>query len=133
MGIAVVMSEGVRRKTRAVGWRALLLVPIMVGPGCIGQQSSRATKEPAAAKKRTATSQPSGPREPKIDVNGLPGRVHIVQPGDTLYSIAEQYYGHNKYFRQIFTANRNRLADPKHMPVGMRLIIPPLPPEPPPP
>lgn len=59
------------------------------------------------------------------EIGSFPGRVHLVQPGDTLYSLAERYYGHGKFYRKIRDANRNRLADPNELPAGMKLIIPP--------
>ncbi len=124
-GIAVVMNVCVRKRTMTVTRQVLLLVPIMIGLGCIGQPSSRTTQKPPVKKKRVAKSSPTRPSKPKIDMSGLPGQVHIVQAGDTLYSLAERYYGHNKHFRRIFSANRKRLADPNRLPVGMRLIIPP--------
>jgi nucleoid-associated protein YgaU len=88
----------------------------------------------------TATSQPvDGPTSARsdklsagvkgadddIDLTKFPGQIHLVQPGDTLYSLAERYYGHGKFYRKILVANRNRLPDPRDLPVGMKLIIPP--------
>ncbi len=52
------------------------------------------------------------------------GRVHTVQPGETLYGIIKKYYGDGRYYRRIWVANRKRLTDPRHLRVGMRLIIP---------
>ncbi len=54
----------------------------------------------------------------------VPGRVHIVERGDTLYSLAMRYYGNGKQYNRILVANRNRLKDPRNLPVGMKLIIP---------
>lgn len=76
-----------------------------------------------------ASSQPAGavvarPAEPEPDLSGLPGRIHLVQANDTLYSLAERYYGHGKHYRKILVANRNRLTDPNNLTVGMKLIIP---------
>jgi len=57
-------------------------------------------------------------------MTALPGRVHCVQPGETLFSITRQYYGDTKHWRKILLANRNRLEDPDNLRVGMKLIIP---------
>jgi len=54
----------------------------------------------------------------------LPGRVHVVRPNETLYSLALMYYGDAGRWRQIWAANRRRLKNPKDIPVGMKLIIP---------
>jgi len=64
------------------------------------------------------------PKQETFEPNLYPGRTHEVQAGDTLYSLAEKYYNNRKQWRKIFVANRNRLTDPNHLPVGMRLIIP---------
>ncbi len=51
-------------------------------------------------------------------------RVHLVQPGETLFGLARQYYADQRQWRKIYQANRNRLDDPKNVRVGMKLIIP---------
>ena len=51
------------------------------------------------------------------------GRVHIVQPKETLSSIAYKYYG-TRNWRKIYEANRERIADPNVIHPGMKLIIP---------
>lgn len=66
----------------------------------------------------------AAPSEGPAELNDLPGRVHIVQPGETLYSITTKYYGDGRQWRRILVANRNRLADPKDLRTGMKLIIP---------
>ena len=50
--------------------------------------------------------------------------VHIVQPGDTLWFIAEKYYGDGTKWERIFAANYEILKDPPLGLVGQRLIIP---------
>lgn len=55
-----------------------------------------------------------------------PMRLHVVRHGDTLVGIATLYWGRasaGKY-EQIYEANRHQLADPRRLPVGMRLVIP---------
>jgi len=59
------------------------------------------------------------------DSIGPRGKTHVVEPGDTLHSLAERYYGHGKLYGKILAANRNRLEDPNNLPVGMKLIIRP--------
>lgn len=50
-------------------------------------------------------------------------RVHIVQPKETLSSIAFKYYG-TRNWRKIYEANRQRITDPNVIHPGMKLIIP---------
>ncbi len=49
---------------------------------------------------------------------------HIVREGETLFSLAEQYYGDKSRFVTIYQANRTALKSPDALPVGTDLIIP---------
>jgi nucleoid-associated protein YgaU len=56
---------------------------------------------------------------------GLKGvRLHTVSNGETLSSIALEYYGSTGYIQKIIDANRNLLSNPDRIRVGMRLVIP---------
>ena len=50
--------------------------------------------------------------------------VYVVRKGDTLYKIARTFYRHDGRWREIWEANKTRVPDPNHLPVGMKLIIP---------
>lgn len=52
------------------------------------------------------------------------GRYHVVAKKDTLYSLARQYYGDAKKWREIYEANRSEIGDPNRIKVGQRLLIP---------
>jgi nucleoid-associated protein YgaU len=49
---------------------------------------------------------------------------HEVKPGDTLWKIAEQYYGDGSLYTKIFEANKDVLDDPNKIKVGQKLRIP---------
>jgi nucleoid-associated protein YgaU len=49
---------------------------------------------------------------------------HEVQKGETLWKIAEQYYGDGSLYAKIFEANRDTLKDPNRINIGQRLRIP---------
>ena len=49
---------------------------------------------------------------------------HEVKTGETLWKIAEQYYGDGSLYTKIFEANRDTLKDPNLIRVGQRLRIP---------
>jgi len=49
---------------------------------------------------------------------------HEVKKGDTLWKIAEKYYGDGSLYTQIFEANRDKLSDPNLIKVGQKLRIP---------
>src|SRR5688572_9411762 len=52
-------------------------------------------------------------------------QVHVVRKGDTLFSLARQYYSCDaSKWRRIYEANRERIADKDRIKVGQELIIP---------
>jgi nucleoid-associated protein YgaU len=50
---------------------------------------------------------------------------YIVQPGDTLISIAEKVYGDPKAFTDIFRVNEDVIMNPDELQPGTELYIPP--------
>lgn len=50
--------------------------------------------------------------------------THRIADGDTLSGLAQHYLGSSKRFLEIFTANRDRLASPDLLPIGVELRIP---------
>lgn len=65
--------------------------------------------------------------EPPVTV-GLPaGRVHVVAAGETLGTIARKVYGSSRHWKTILDANKDVMATPEKMRVGMRLRLPDLP------
>ncbi len=52
------------------------------------------------------------------------GRRHTVARGDTLFSLAQQYYGNRSRWRDIYEANRSQLPDANALRLGMELVIP---------
>lgn len=53
-----------------------------------------------------------------------PGRRHTVGRGDTLFSLAQRYYGNRSRWRDIYEANRDVLPKEDALRVGMELRIP---------
>ena len=51
-------------------------------------------------------------------------QYHEVKKGDTLWKIAERYYGDGNLYPKIFEANRDILKDPNMIKVGQKLKIP---------
>jgi len=52
--------------------------------------------------------------------------TYEVQSGDTLLTIAQQYYGDGAQWRRIYDANKDTIgADPDKLKIGMKLTIPP--------
>ncbi len=52
-------------------------------------------------------------------------RIHVVQKGETLSSIAAKELGSSGRFQDLFEANRDQLSDANDVRVGMSLRVPP--------
>lgn len=50
--------------------------------------------------------------------------TYVVQPGDTLASIAHRVYGEEKAWTRLYDANRDQLPDAKRLKPGMTLRLP---------
>ncbi len=75
---------------------------------------------------RTIVDQPVAYSEPAVDTSyySTNGRMHSVQRKDTLYSLARLYYNDHRQWKKIYEANRDRIANPNMIKVGMNLVIP---------
>jgi nucleoid-associated protein YgaU len=63
--------------------------------------------------------------KPAADAADNPYAQHyVVQKGDTLSKIAEEFYGDKMLYPQIFEANRDILSDPDKIKPGQKLRIP---------
>ena len=68
----------------------------------------------------------SPPAAPRAEIDDG-RRRHVVEPGDDLWSLAEQYYGNGREWRKIAAANPTVLTGgPDRLQVGWRLKIPDL-------
>jgi nucleoid-associated protein YgaU len=63
------------------------------------------------------TTKPPAPENPYT-------QHHVVEKGDTLSKIAQQYYGDATLYPKIFEANRDILQDPNKIRPGQKLRIP---------
>lgn len=95
---------------------------------------------PAAAEVVEPPSPPSSPIDLTATAVGLPettlmplpppaqpsatGAVHVVQPGDSWWAIAERAYGDGRFYRALYAWNRS--LDPRvSLAAGTRLQVPP--------
>lgn len=62
--------------------------------------------------------------EAPVPAAETPQRTHTVKSGDTLWKIAQTYYGNGGQFPKIFDANRDKLSDPDKIKVGQILAVP---------
>jgi LysM repeat protein len=86
-----------------------------------------ATRTPAPAPGPTraapVTQKPAAPTAP-VAQPAAGNRRHTVQPGDTLFKIAQQYYGNRSRWRDIYAANRGVMKSETDLKVGTMLRIP---------
>ena len=127
-----------------------LLAPLLVGLSiaCGGGGGNQPTvvatvppPSPAASPQRPALASPvtgSSPVVPAVSASPSTGtsagggtgneQTYEVQSGDTLLSIAEQFYGDVTQWRTIYDANRDTIgSNPDALKVGSQLKIPPKP------
>lgn len=77
--------------------------------------------EPTGPSARKAADSPRA--TPANSANGT-GRTHVIQPGDTLSSLAARYLGSSARYHEIYDANRNVLKSPDALPDGKTIVIP---------
>jgi Transglycosylase SLT domain/LysM domain len=53
-----------------------------------------------------------------------PAQVYVVQAGDTLWSIAQRFYGNPLMWRHIYYANQSQIQDPNEIYQGQQFTIP---------
>ena len=53
-----------------------------------------------------------------------PARSHVVQPGDTLFSLSRLYYNSPDKWKAILDANEKSIDDPGKLKIGQTLVIP---------
>ncbi len=50
--------------------------------------------------------------------------IHKVKPNDSLFKIANKYFGDGTKWNKIFEANKDSMSDPHSLYVGQELLIP---------
>jgi chromosome segregation ATPase len=81
--------------------------------------------QPATAELRTNPERLRAAAEKATPVpNASAPRIHVVQIGDTLERIAQQYYGDSGKWNPIYVANKAQLSDGRPLKPGMELEIP---------
>ena len=82
-----------------------------------------ALASPIASPSAIVATAPSPTATPEVA-----GQTYDVQAGDTLLSIAQQYYQDPTQWRLIYDANKDTIGpDPDKLSIGMKLTIPPKP------
>jgi len=90
----------------------LSLAPIRSNAGAISPATPTRPREVAGAGRNVASTTPAAARR------------HVVVRGDTLFGLAQRYYGDRARWRDIYNANRDSLPNENSLAVGMELRIP---------
>lgn len=68
----------------------------------------------------------AGAPTPTATAAEVAGESYEVQSGDTLGTIAQQFYGDPTMWRRIYDANKDAIgADPDKLKIGTKLTVPP--------
>lgn len=125
--------------SRLVGACALLVLGLASGCGGTAAQPTptappptAAAAPPVASPQRPALASPApspslaSPTPSASSVATEPEQTYEVQAGDTLLSIAEQFYGDGTKWRRIYDANKDVIGnDPDKLKLEQKLKIPP--------
>lgn len=88
-----------------------------------GKQTTDRRTNPSSIIQNPSSGSPA-PTAPGTTGPAQTPRIHVVRPGETLSTIAQQYYGTTNGWRKILTANDKTIKDANKVPVGTKLIIP---------
>lgn len=91
---------------------------MMVGEKIVELEPPAKIEEPTiVTEEKTVVSEPAKTLEEK---------TYVVQKGDTLWKIADKFYGDGKKWEIIAKANKTTLTNPNKLKPGISIIIPPL-------
>lgn len=107
------------RLTPAVALAGAMLGPVthqqappVQGIELDGSVTQDGSAPPAGATTTTASHQQARPR------------VYVVKPGDTLWGLAQRFYGSGYGWKTIWNANQDKVPDPNQITPGQQLTIP---------
>jgi nucleoid-associated protein YgaU len=105
-----------------------IFVPEFPGATLAGTGAARPRDARAGLREAPPTpSRPAPSAGGSADASGTDGATfieHRVEPGETLSSISERYYGTPVRWQRIYDANRDRLSSPNVLRAGQTLRIP---------
>ncbi len=103
------------RDTSAAGANAISAVSVANGPAAASATAElRTNPDRVQGQSAPAAPKPAGPKQ----------RTHVVKAGESLDSIAKQYYGTPDRWTLIYRANNDLLSGGREPKVGMELVIP---------
>jgi nucleoid-associated protein YgaU len=125
--LGLVVGVGVVITVAAVFFRKEA-IPSLPGTGSASAASVGSPKPPSPATPRTPSrpvkGRQSGDNEGNAAAPQPAVRRHTVKDGETLFSLAEMYYGDKDKSDLILAANRDVLQNMDELRPGIRLLIP---------
>ena len=91
-------------------WLVFLASGVLTTPGAVNAQTLSTSVDSVAARPDSTP--------------GRGARVHVVQRGETLWSLASSYLGDSRQWREILQRNRSVVRDAAHLAPGTRLVLP---------
>jgi nucleoid-associated protein YgaU len=122
-GLAAEPAPALNRTPAATEWPPFDPQPTPMEPRA---QARRLTPQPAYFP-AAEPAQPAGfnvpqPAAPANDPNDE--KLHVVQQGETYWSIARQHYGAGRYFQALAEYNKPRISDQAALKPGMKVLVP---------
>ncbi|HAI75905.1 MAG TPA: hypothetical protein DCM08_06615 [Microscillaceae bacterium] len=60
-----------------------------------------------------------------VTATGGNGQTYTIASGDTLWAIAQKFYGDGNHYKKIYEANKAIIgSNPDHIQVGQQIVIP---------
>lgn len=98
------------RKVLAAGAMAGFALPMLAAPAVATPPGDWPALPPQTTLAPTEAPQQAALRKPVQQPRGMTGRIYRVQPGDTLWAIAQKTFGDPTRWPELYQANRSRLA-----------------------
>jgi nucleoid-associated protein YgaU len=92
--------------------------PAATAAPVLAMTAPRATAK-NAAKARPVRADQAG------DLDHIEPVTHRVQRGENFWTISKDYYGSGRYYKALWSANRDRVSAPDQLTVGQTIVVPP--------
>lgn len=110
----------------ACGGTGAAPTPTPAPPANSGAAPAPSPARPALASPAPSASPAIAAATPTATTEATGGESYEVQSGDTLATIAQQFYGDPTQWRRIYDANKDTIgSDPDKLKLGTKLTIPP--------
>lgn len=121
--VAAGAREAEPRSSAFINPQLNVSMPVADSPVSLASEAPAVEAAPATLVEAAPTPAPRSPPT-KPTPPAAAGRRHTVVKGDTLFSLAQKYYGNRAKWRDIYAANRDVLPSENSLRLGMELTIP---------